>query len=80
MRLILNIIWRVFAGFRLAIEYAFAALLLAITIVGLPFAKQSLKLGGYVLWPFDRTLIPAETRHVGLSVLGNVLWFVLAGW
>ncbi len=80
MRLILNIIWLVLAGFWLAIEYVIAAVLLAITIVGLPFAKQSLKLGGYALWPFGRTLIPAETRHVGLSVLGNVLWFVLAGW
>jgi len=80
MRLILNILWLVLAGFWLAIEYVIAAVLLAITIVGLPFAKQSLKLGGYALWPFGRTIIPAETRNVGLSVFGNVLWFVLAGW
>lgn len=69
-----------FGGLCLAFEYMIAAVLLALTIVGLPFAKQSLKLGGYALWPFGRTLVPAETRSVGLSTLGNVLWLVLAGW
>ncbi|MGD0274185.1 MAG: YccF domain-containing protein [Gaiellaceae bacterium] len=69
-----------FGGLWLALEYGIAAILLALTIVGLPFAKQSLKLGDYALWPFGRTLIPAETRSVGLSVLGNTLWLVLAGW
>ena len=80
MRTLLNIIWLVLAGIWLALGYLLAAVLLAITIIGLPFAKQSLKLAGYALWPFGRMLIPAETRHVGLSVIGNVLWFVLAGW
>ena len=80
LKTVLNIIWLVLAGFWLAISYAFAALLLAITIIGLPFAKQSLKLAGYALWPFGRTLIPAETRGSTISVIGNILWFVLAGW
>jgi uncharacterized membrane protein YccF (DUF307 family) len=70
----------VLAGVWLAIGYTLAALLLAITIIGLPFAKQALKLAGYALWPFGRTLIPSETRHKGLSVFANVLWFILAGW
>ena len=34
----------------------------------------------YALWPFGRTLVPSETRHKGLSVFANVLWFVLVGW
>jgi uncharacterized membrane protein YccF (DUF307 family) len=54
--------------------------LMAITIIGLPFAKQALKLAGYALWPFGRTLVPSSTRHKGLSVIGNILWFILAGW
>jgi uncharacterized membrane protein YccF (DUF307 family) len=53
---------------------------LAITIIGIPFAMQAIKLAGYALWPFGRTLVPSESRHKGLSVVGNVLWFVLAGW
>jgi uncharacterized membrane protein YccF (DUF307 family) len=80
MRLILNIIWLVLSGVWLALAYLVAALVMAITIIGIPFAKQALKLARYALWPFGRTLIPAETRHKGLSVAGNILWFVLAGW
>lgn len=80
MKTLLNIIWLVFAGLWMAIGYLIASVLLAITIIGLPFAKQSLKLGGYALWPFGRALVQSPTRHVGLSVVGNVLWFLLAGW
>jgi uncharacterized membrane protein YccF (DUF307 family) len=80
MKLILNLIWLLLAGFWLALSYLFAALLLAITIIGLPFAVQSIKLAGYALWPFGRTLIQSPGRSKSLSVVGNVLWFVLAGW
>jgi uncharacterized membrane protein YccF (DUF307 family) len=80
VRTLLNVLWLVLAGIWLALGYTLAALLLAITIVGLPFAKQALKLAGYALWPFGRMLVPAATRMKGLSVVGNVLWFVLAGW
>jgi uncharacterized membrane protein YccF (DUF307 family) len=80
MKTLLNIIWLVFAGFWLAVGYLIAAVVLAITIIGLPFAKQSLKLGGYALWPFGRALVQSPTRHKSLSAIGNVLWFVLAGW
>ncbi len=64
----------------LALAYVLAAVLLAITIIGLPFAKQSFKLAGYALWPFGRALVQSPNRHKKLSVVGNVLWFVLAGW
>ena len=80
MKTLLNIIWLVFAGAWMALGYLLAAMLLAVTIIGLPFAKQSLKLGGYALWPFGRALVQSPTRHKGLSVIGNVLWFILAGW
>ncbi len=80
MKTLLNIIWLVLAGFWMALAYCLAAVLLAITIIGLPFAKQSLKLGVYALWPFGRALVQSPSRYKGLSVIGNVLWFVLAGW
>jgi uncharacterized membrane protein YccF (DUF307 family) len=80
MRFLLNLIWLIFAGLWLAIAYVLAAVLLAITIIGLPFAVQSIKLAVYALWPFGRVLIPSPTRSVGLSMIGNILWFVLAGW
>jgi len=80
VKTILNVIWLVLAGFWLALGYLLAAILLAITIIGLPFARQSLKLARYALWPFGRALVQSPTRHKGLSAVGNVLWFVLAGW
>ncbi len=80
MRIILNVLWLVLAGVWLALGYLIAAVLMAITIVGLPFAKQALKLAQYALWPVGRTLIKSETRNANLSVVGNVLWFVLVGW
>lgn len=80
MRLVLNVIWLVLAGLWLAIGYLIAALVMAITIIGLPFAKQALKLAQYALWPVGKTLIRADTRNLRLSVVGNILWFVLVGW
>ena len=80
MRLLLNLIWLLLAGIWLALSYLFAAVLLTITIIGIPFAVQALKLAGYALWPFGRSLIQSPGRNKSLSAIGNVLWFVLAGW
>jgi uncharacterized membrane protein YccF (DUF307 family) len=80
LKTLLNIIWLVLAGVWLAISYLLAAIIMAITIIGIPFAMQAIKLAGYALWPFGRALVPSATRHKGLSVVGNVLWFVLVGW
>ena len=80
MRTLLNIIWLVLAGMWLALGYLFAALLMAITIIGIPFAVQAIKLAGYALWPFGRMLVPSERRMQGVSAVANVLWFILAGW
>jgi uncharacterized membrane protein YccF (DUF307 family) len=80
VKTLLNVIWLVLAGLWLAVAYFVAAIILAITIIGLPFAKQALKLGLYALWPFGRALVQSPTRMKGLSTVGNILWFVLAGW
>ena len=80
MRTLLNVLWLVLAGIWLAIEYVIAGVLMCLTIIGIPFGVQSFKLAAYALWPFGRQLIPAPTRAKGLSVVANVLWFILAGW
>src|SRR5262245_4105077 len=79
MRTLFNILWLVLAGVWMAIAYVLAGVLLCITIIGIPFGWQSFKLAGYALWPFGRALVPSATRSKGLSVVGNILWFVLAG-
>jgi uncharacterized membrane protein YccF (DUF307 family) len=80
VRTLLNVIWLVLAGLWLALGYLLAAVIMAVTIIGIPFAVQAVKLAGYALWPFGRSLVPSSTRMKGLSVVGNVVWVVLVGW
>lgn len=80
MRVVLNLIWLILAGVWLAIGYLIAGAILCITIIGIPFGMQAFKLAGYALWPFGRALVPSAGRNRGLSIIGNILWFILAGW
>ena len=52
MKLLGNIIWLIFGGLHTAIEYFIAGLVLMITIIGIPFGLQSMKLGMLAIWPF----------------------------
>lgn len=79
MRTLLNIIWLVLSGFWLALGYAFAGLIMCILIITIPFGIQAFKLAGYVLWPFGRTVVKRSGAGAG-STIGNVIWFVFAGW
>ena len=79
MRLILNVIWFAFAGLWMAIGYAFAALIMFILIVTIPFGIAALRIGIFALWPFGKAVVRREDAGAG-SAIGNVLWFLLAGW
>jgi uncharacterized membrane protein YccF (DUF307 family) len=79
MRLLLNVIWFVFAGLWMALGYAFAALIMFILIVTIPFGVAALRIGIFALWPFGKTVVRRADAG-GASVIGNVLWFLLAGW
>jgi uncharacterized membrane protein YccF (DUF307 family) len=79
MRTVLNIIWLVFAGLWLALGYAIAGVIMFVLIITIPFGRQAFKLAGYSLWPFGRTVV-RDVDAGGASVLGNILWFLLAGW
>ena len=79
MRLILNIIWLVFAGLWTALGYALAALIMFILIITIPFGVAALRIGVFALWPFGKTVVRRANAGAG-SAIGNVIWFVLAGW
>jgi len=79
MRLIGNILWFVLAGLWLAIGYALAALVMFILIITIPFGLQALKLAVFALWPFGRTAVKRPDAGAP-SLIGNILWLVLAGW
>lgn len=79
MRLLLNIIWLVFSGFWMAIGYLIAAIIMFIFIITIPFGIASLRIGIFALWPFGRTIVKRSDHGIA-STIGNILWFLLAGW
>ncbi|MBL7489793.1 YccF domain-containing protein [Frankia sp. AgB1.9] len=79
MRLLLNLIWLVLCGLWMAIGYTLAALVCFVLIVTIPFGFASLRIANYALWPFGRTVVDDPSAGAP-SLIGNVLWLVLAGW
>jgi uncharacterized membrane protein YccF (DUF307 family) len=79
MRTIGNIIWFILAGLWLAIGYAIAGIVMCILIITIPFGVASFRIAGYALWPFGRVVVRKQTAGGG-SVIGNIIWFILAGW
>lgn len=79
MRLLGNILWLLLGGIIIVLEYLVSSILLMITIIGIPFAMQTLKLSGLALWPFGREIIYSGKSTGCLSVFMNVLWLLLGG-
>jgi uncharacterized membrane protein YccF (DUF307 family) len=83
MRLLLNILWFVFGGWISLLAWLAAGLILAVTVVGLPWAFAAFRIAGFSAAPFGRQTAPRAdaTRGGGLlDGLLNVVWFVFAGW
>jgi len=74
-----NIIWLIFGGVIIAIEYLVASLLLMVTIIGIPFGIQTLKLGMLALWPFGRTTVQRPSTTGCLSTIMNIIWIFFGG-
>jgi uncharacterized membrane protein YccF (DUF307 family) len=79
VRLLLNIIWFVLCGLRMAIGYAFAVVICFILIITIPFGLASLRIAVFALWPFGKTVVKRGDAGVP-SAIGNVLWLILCGW
>ncbi len=79
MKILGNIIWLVFGGFAIALEYFAASIALMITIIGIPFGLQTIKLGILALWPFGSEVVQAEQPSGCLSTLMNIIWFFVGG-
>ena len=74
-----NIIWVIFGGLQIAIEYFLSGLALMITIIGIPFGLQSMKLGLLAIWPFGSQIKRKEPQPGCLNMFMNVLWFFIGG-
>ena len=78
MRLLLNVLWFVLGGFISGTAWVLAGLILAITVVGLPWTPAAFRMAGFSYWPFGKMVVDRDTGIT--SVFLNILWLVLAGW
>jgi uncharacterized membrane protein YccF (DUF307 family) len=86
MTLVLNLLWFVLGGWAAGLSWLFSAVLLALTVVGLPWAQAAIRIGLFTFFPFGRRVV--DRRDLGRQDLGtgsvgcllNVIWFVLGGW
>jgi uncharacterized membrane protein YccF (DUF307 family) len=79
MRVIGNLIWLLFGGIVIAIEYLIGSILLIVTIVGIPFGVQTLKMAALALWPFGRDTVVHSRASGCLYILMNILWLLTGG-
>jgi uncharacterized membrane protein YccF (DUF307 family) len=87
MSFLLNLLWIVFGGLWMALGWVVAAVIMAITVIGLPWARAAFNIASYTLLPFGRKAV-SRAEHLGthdigtgpFGLLGNIVWLVLAGW
>jgi uncharacterized membrane protein YccF (DUF307 family) len=75
-----NLIWLIFGGFLAGMGYILGGLLTCVTIIGIPFGVQSIKLGLATLTPFGREIMPRPEEGGVLEAIFNLLWAVFFGW
>ena len=75
-----NLLWLLLGGIIVAIIYWIVGLLMCITIIGIPFGVQLIKLGIYALWPFGHELVNGPNEPGCLSTVMNLLWILLGWW
>jgi uncharacterized membrane protein YccF (DUF307 family) len=84
---LLNILWIVFGGLWMAAGWVVAAIIMAISIIGIPWARAAFNIAWYTLLPFGQKAVPRDEysgrEDIGtgpLGLIGNIVWLVLAGW
>lgn len=75
----MNVLWLIFGGFVTAMEYLIASVLMMITIIGIPFGMQTLKMAGLALWPFGKEVRSGERAGGCLYILMNIVWIFFGG-
>jgi len=86
MSLLLNLLWIIFGGLWMAVGWIVAAVIMAITIIGLPWARAAFNIASYTLLPFGRKAVSRAalgSHDIGtgpFGLIGNIVWLVLAGW
>ncbi|MET0867867.1 MAG: YccF domain-containing protein [Pseudorhodoplanes sp.] len=87
LSVLLNVIWVLTCGWAMGLGWLIAAVIMAITIIGIPWARAAFNIASYAFLPFGRIAVPRDEvlgrEDVGtgpLGVIGTIVWFLLAGW
>ncbi len=80
MSLFGNIIWLIFGGFLTGLGYILGGLLACVTIVGIPFGVQAIKLGAASMVPFGKEIIVLDEANQFWQMLANICWVIVVGW
>jgi uncharacterized membrane protein YccF (DUF307 family) len=85
--ILLNLLWILFGGLWMAVGWLLAAVIMAITIIGIPWARAAFNIAAYTLLPFGQRAV-SRAEYLGrddtgtgpLGFVGNIIWLILAGW
>lgn len=80
MSLIGNIIWLICGGFVTGLGYIVGGLSICLTIIGIPFGIQSIKIGFASMTPFGKEILESENANNTLQTIFNIIWIFLFGW
>ena len=87
LSVLLNVAWILCGGLAMGLGWMLAGIIMAITIIGIPWARAAFNIASYAFLPFGRVAVSRDEylgrEDIGtgtLGVIGNVIWFVLAGW
>jgi uncharacterized membrane protein YccF (DUF307 family) len=80
MSLLGNIIWLICGGFISGAMHIFGGIALCLTIIGIPFGYQEIKIGIATFAPFGTTLVEYEDANSPLMLVLNIIWVVTFGW
>jgi len=86
MRAIGNFLWFILGGVIMGLCWWLAGLLAFVTIIGIPWGKACFVIGQFTFFPFGKEAISRKELSNrddigtgGLGLLGNIIWFILAG-
>ena len=79
MKFLGYILWLVLGGFLVALYYLFVGLLTCLTVIGIPFGVQLIKIGTFALWPFGHQVQSGPNDSGCLAIVMNVVWILIGG-
>lgn len=80
MSLLGNILWLIFGGLIAGLGYILGGLVICLTIIGIPFGIQTMKIGVATLAPFGKEIVELDEANSTLRIIFNVIWILLFGW